>query len=79
MKSKIYNSYEEINTDLRILKVEKDLSYHKLLKEVEETKESLQLKNMIGDTPKKILNILGLFAGPLKSLAMTFLFKKIFK
>ncbi|WP_417352916.1 DUF6327 family protein [Flavobacterium alkalisoli] len=79
MKSKIYTSYEEINKDLRILKVEKDLAYHKLLKEVEETKESLQLKNIIGDTPKKILNILGLFAGPLKSLAMTFLFKKIFK
>ncbi|QEE48789.1 hypothetical protein FUA48_04125 [Flavobacterium alkalisoli] len=79
MKSKIYTSYEEINKDLRILKVEKDLAYHKLLKEVEETKESLQLKNMIGDTPKKILNILSLFAGPLKSLAMTFLFKKIFK
>ena len=79
MKLKVYNSYDEINRDLKILKVQKDLAYHKLLKEVDETKESLRLKNMLGDTPKKIMNILGLLSGPLKSLALTWLFKKMFK
>ncbi len=79
MNGRTYNSYDEINRDLKILKVQKDLAYHKLLKEVDETKESLRLKNMLGDTPKKIMNILGLLSGPLKSLALTWLFKKIFK
>lgn len=79
MKLKVYNSYNEINQDLKILKVEKDLAYHRLLKELDETKDSLSLKNIIGDTPKKILGVAGMLSGPLKSLALTWLFKKVFK
>lgn len=78
MPYKEYKTFDQINKDLAILKVEKDLAYQKLLKEVDETKESLEFKNLIGDTPKKILNILGLASGPLKSAAITFLLKKIF-
>ena len=79
MKLKVYNSYDEINRDLKILKVEKDLAYHRLLKEVEETKDSLKFKKIIGDTPKKLLGVAGMLSGPLKSLALTWLFKKVFK
>ncbi len=78
MKLKVYNSYDEINRDLEILKVEKDLAYAKFKRSLDETKESLQPMNMIGDTPKKVLNVLGTFSGPLKSAALTWLFKKIF-
>ena len=74
----IYHSYQQINKELEILKVEKDLAYHKLLKELDDTKESLEFKNLIGDGPKKVLNVLGMIGGPLKSAALTFLFKKIF-
>lgn len=76
--TKVYYTYKEINRDLEILKVEKDLAYQKLLREVNETKESLEFKNLIGDGPKKVLNVLGSLGGPLKSAALTFLFKKIF-
>lgn len=78
MPYKEYSTFDQINKDLAILKVEKDLAYQRLLKEVDETKESLEFKNLIGDTPKKILNVLGLVSGPLKSAALTFLFKKLF-
>lgn len=78
MNTKVYQSYDEINRDLEILKVEKDLAYAKFKKSLDETKDSLQPMNMIGDTPKKILGVLGTMSGPLKSAALTWLFKKIF-
>lgn len=72
-----YKTFEQINKDLEIFKVEKDLAYQKFLKSLDETKESLDLRNIVGDTPKKAMNILGVLSGPLKSAALTFLFKKI--
>lgn len=78
MNTKIYSTYDQINKDLEILKVEKDLAYAKLLRELDETKESLEPGNLIGETPKKILGVLGMLSGPIKSAALTFLFKKIF-
>lgn len=78
MNTKVYRSYNEINRDLEILKVEKDLAYAKFKRSLNETKESLEPMNMIGETPKKILGVLGTLSGPLKSAALTWLFKKIF-
>jgi len=78
MNTKVYQTFDEINKDLEILKVEKDLAYARFKKDLEQTKESLQPGNMIGETPKKILGVLGAFSGPIKSALLTFLFKKIF-
>lgn len=78
MNTKIYYTYDEINRDLEILKVEKDLAYAKFKKQLGETKESLEPMNLIGETPRKVLGVLGAFSGPLKSAALTWLFKKIF-
>lgn len=78
MESKIYHTYEEINRDLEILKVEKDLAHAKFIKSLDETKESLQPMNIIGETPKKILGLLGTFSGPIKSAAFAWILKKIF-
>jgi hypothetical protein len=72
-----YKTFDEINKDLEIFKIEKDLAYQKFLRSLDETKESLDIKNIIGDTPAKAMNILGVLSGPLKSAALTFLFKKI--
>lgn len=72
-----YKSFDQIDRDLEIFRVEKDLAYQKFLRSLDETKESLEFKNLIGDTPKKAMNILGVLSGPLKSAALTFLFKKI--
>ena len=78
MNTKVYSSFDEINRDLEIMKVEKDLAYAKFKKSFDSTKESLEPMNMIGETPKKILGVLGTLSGPLKSAALTWLFKKIF-
>lgn len=78
MENKVYKTFDQINKDLEILKIEKDLAYYRLKKDVDDTKESLELKNLMGDAPKKAVNFLGNMAGPLKSAALTFLFKKIF-
>ncbi len=76
--TKIYHTFAEINKDLEILKVEKDLAYARFKKDLDQTKESLQPGNMIGEGPKKVLGVIEAFSGPLKSAALTFLFKKIF-
>lgn len=78
MESKVYYTYAQINKELEILKIEKDLAYQKLLRELDETRESLEFRNLVGETPKKVMNVLGMLTGPLKSAALTFLFKKIF-
>ncbi|KGO85798.1 hypothetical protein Q765_14320 [Flavobacterium rivuli WB 3.3-2 = DSM 21788] len=75
---KVYRTFAEINKDLEILKIEKDLAYAKFVKGLDETKESLQPGNLIGETPKKILGVLGAFKGPIKSAVITFLLKKFF-
>lgn len=76
--TKVYSTFNEINRDLEILKIERDLAYLRFKKDLGETKESLKPENMIGETPLKILHTLGAFSGPLKSAALTWLFKKIF-
>ena len=76
---KVYTTFDEINKDLEILKVEKDLSYYRFKKGLVTTKESFEPKNLIGKTPGKILDFLSMLSGPLKSLLVTMIFKKIFK
>lgn len=78
MNTKVYRSFEEINKELEILKVERDLSYAKFKRSLNETKESLEPGNIIGHTPMKVLGFLGSVSGPLKSAGMAWLLKKIF-
>lgn len=75
MATKTYKTFKEVETDLEIFKVEKELAYQKFLVELDVTKESLMPKNIIGDTPRKVM---GALSGPLKSAALTLLFKKLF-
>lgn len=77
MQIKVYRSFEEINKELEIKKVERDLAYAKFKRSLDATKESLEPGNIIGDTPKKIFSFLGMFSGPIKSAAMAWLLKKI--
>ena len=51
MENKKYSSYAEIEQELEILKVEKELYYQKMLLSVEKTKESI--------LPSKSVNFLG--------------------
>lgn len=79
MENKRYSSYAEIERDLEILKVEKELSYQKLLKNFDDTKESLDPKKMFGGIPDVAIDLVSGFAGPLKGMAINFILKKIFR
>ena len=79
MQVKNYSSYEEINRELQILKVEKDLAYEKMNKSFHETKDSFTAKNILGTVPDIALNIIGSLSGPLKNVGIAYLTKKIFR
>ncbi|MRX70467.1 hypothetical protein SAMN06265349_10231 [Flavobacterium resistens] len=48
MEKKKYSSYAELDRDLEILKLEKEINYQKLVLSIQKTKESI--------TPQKIVN-----------------------
>ncbi|VXB24248.1 conserved hypothetical protein [Flavobacterium sp. 9R] len=47
MEPKKYSSYADIDRDLEILKIEKEIHYQKLLLSVQKTKESFEPQNII--------------------------------
>lgn len=46
MGKKKYSSYAQIDSELEILKVEKEISYQKLILSIEKTKDSLSFLNV---------------------------------
>lgn len=46
MQTKKYSSYAQIDSELEILKVEKEISYQKLILSVQKTKESFTFLNV---------------------------------
>ncbi|RZJ67940.1 MAG: hypothetical protein EOO50_03705 [Flavobacterium sp.] len=79
MENKKYASYAEIERDLEILKLEKEIHYQKLIKNFDDTKESFDPKKMFGGIPEVAIDVVSGFAGPLKGMAINFILKKIFK
>ena len=47
METKKYSSYAEIERDLVILKLEKEINYQKLVSSIQKTKESFTSQNII--------------------------------
>lgn len=77
-----YSSYEEINRDLKILKVEKELNFHRLFKSFDQLKD--------GFTPIKLAtNAFGSLSSIIKGSGgiqaflitgvLKFIFKRIFR
>lgn len=79
MERKKYSSYAEIDRDLEILKVEREIHYQKLTQSFDNTKDSLNPSNMIPSVPKMALSVLGGLAGPIKSIGASFILKKLFR
>ncbi|WP_264535654.1 DUF6327 family protein [Flavobacterium sp. N1736] len=48
MEPKKYSSYAEIERDLEILKLEKEISYQKLVLSFQKTKETITPQNIVG-------------------------------
>lgn len=49
METKKYASYAEIERDLEVLKLQKEISYQKLILSVQQTKESLSPQNVVSN------------------------------
>ncbi|MFV8368787.1 DUF6327 family protein [Flavobacterium sp. LB2R40] len=49
METKKYSSYAQIDRELEILKMEKEISYQKLIFGVNKTKESFSPQNIVSD------------------------------
>jgi len=49
MEIKKYSSFDEIDIELKILKLEKEISFQKLIWNFQKTKEDLSLQNIIGE------------------------------
>lgn len=47
MNKKVYSSYSEIEHDLKILRLEREIHYRKLVKGVERTGEQMKLGNLV--------------------------------
>jgi hypothetical protein len=47
METKKYSSYREIERDLEILKLEKEISYQKLILSIQKTKDSITPENIV--------------------------------
>ncbi|MFA7446086.1 MAG: DUF6327 family protein [Flavobacteriaceae bacterium] len=76
MERKRYSSYKEIDRDLKILKLEKELQYQKLLKSGREIKESLSFVSVLPDLAIGAVNT---FSGGIKGAVLGYLLKIIFK
>ena len=69
MENKKYSSYAEIERDLEILKVEKEINYQKILLSIDKTKESIlpsKSANLIGNLYQKVFS--GMYGTMLKMI-----------
>lgn len=80
MKNQKYKSYNQIEKDLEILRIEKEICYQRLIQIFQNTKKSLEPKNLlVSVVPKTVLSVLEVLTGSTKSIIISFILKKIFK
>ena len=70
MEPKKYSSYAEIELELEILKLEKELNLQKIKLNVEKTKESLLPKNIIKSFLGDYKSILSDYSGTILNIAI---------
>lgn len=77
---KSYSSIEEINADLEILKVQRDIHYYKIFQSVDNIKEELTPNNLVRNTFGTVTSFVkgsNNAQAFLISAAMKYFFKKI--
>jgi hypothetical protein len=79
MEKKRYSSYAEIELDLEILKVEKELNLKRIVLNVEKTKESLLPKNLLKSFLGDYKTILSGYSGTILNIAIPFIINWITK
>ena len=79
MDSRRYTSFAQIDRELEILKIEKDIHYQRLIYSVQKTKENLEPINVVkGLVSSTISNFPGSL-GTIFNLALPFIIKRFFR
>lgn len=79
MENKKYSSYAQIESDLEILKVERELNLQKMILGVQKTKESLLPLNMVKGFFGDYKSIFSNYSGTIFNIIMPILFNWLFK
>jgi hypothetical protein len=75
METKKYSSYAQIERELEILKIEKELSYQKVVFGVKKTKESFTPQNIVSDLIGSYSSVIPY--GAIVSTAAPFILNKV--
>jgi hypothetical protein len=78
MEQKKYSSFEEIDRELEILKMEKDIHYHRLIYNVQKTKEGLEPMNLIKGLVSSTVSNFPSSLGTIFNIALPFMIKRFF-
>ena len=79
MATKKYSSYAQIDLELEILKVEKELNLKRIVLDVEKTKESILPLNLIKGFVGDYKSILSTYLGTIINIAVPILINWILK
>lgn len=79
MEKKKYSSYAQIELELEILKVERELNLKRIVLDVEKTKESLLPKNLLKSFLGDYKSILSGYSGTILNMAIPILINWITK
>ena len=79
MENKKYSSYAQIESDLEILKVERELNLQKMILGVQKTKESLLPLNIVKGFFGDYKSIFSNYSGTIFNIIMPILFNWLFK
>lgn len=79
METKKYSSYAQIERELEILRIEKEISYQKLVYGFQKTKESITPSNIVSGVIGSSLNAFSGSYGSLLTIALPFVIKWIKK
>jgi hypothetical protein len=79
METKKYSSYAQIELELEILKVERELNLKRIVLDVEKTKESLLPKNLVKSFLGNNKSILSNYSGVILKIAVQIIINWITK
>lgn len=79
MEKKKFSSYAEIELELEILKLERELNLQKIVLDIEKTKESLQPKNIIKGFIGDYKSILSNSSGVILNIAIPLIINWLIK
>lgn len=73
-----FSSFEQIDTELEILKIEKEIDYQRLIHSLQDSKDGPSGGGFLSTLPKLAVDLVGGLGG-VKGIALSFLLKKLIK